>query len=490
MARAAEEREIKLLNYVSYGLGDLYGGGSFFIISTFAMYFLVTVVGMKPALAGLIPGLGKIWDSISDPVMGYITDNTKSRFGRRRVFFLIGIIPIIITFTLIWIPIDAEGQLAIFLYYFFAYLFFYTCSTMVLVPYSALSAEMTLDFQKRNRLTGTRMVFSMTATLTAGVAAQPLIDAFGNQRTGHLVMGIVFGAFFALPYLLVFLGTWELPVAKKPLRKDLNIFRNFGSIFRNRSFQIHIMMYIFAYAGMDVLMAWLKFYMIDYLRRPGFVTIGLGTILITQIIALPIYVRIANKKGHGIAYRIGLGIWALAIALMALQSTDSPSILLILNCFLIGAGMSAGVMIPFQLLPFVADVDELITSEHRAGTYAGAMTLIRKLIQGALVLPLMGLLLELIGYQAHSAEQAVQQSPATLMWLQILFIGSPLILAIAGVLISTRFPITPANHAVLRDEIDRLRSGGSMKDVDPATKDVCEKLSGQKYETLYTLEKS
>lgn len=486
---ATGERELKPFNYISYGLGDLYGGGSFFIISTFSMYFLVTVVGLNPALAGLIPGLGKVWDSISDPLMGYITDNTKSKHGRRRVFFLIGVLPIIVTFTLIWVPFDAGGQFAKFLYYFFAYLFFYTCSTMVLVPYSALSAEMTLDFSKRNRLTGTRMIFSMIATLTAGVVAQPLIDAFGDQRTGHLVMGIFFGLFFALPYLLVFRGTWELPVAKKTPQKDLNIFRNFSSIFQNRSFQYHILMYICAYAGMDVLMAWLKFYLIDYLQRPGFVTIGLGTILITQIVALPVYVKIANKKGHGTAYRIGLSIWAVAIALMGFQAPGSSTILLVLNCFLIGAGMSAGVLIPFQLLPFVADVDELITSEHRAGTYAGAMTLMRKLIQGALVLPLMGLLLELIGYQAHPADVVVTQGPETLMWLRILFIGSPFLLAVTGALISTKFPITPENHAVLRREINRLRTGGRKEDVDPQTKQVCEHLSGLKYEELYSTQK-
>lgn len=480
-----QERELKTRNYLAYGLGDLYGGGSFFIISTFSMYFLITVVGLNPVLAGLIPGLGKVWDSISDPLMGYLTDNTRSRFGRRRVFFLIGIIPIVVTFTLIWVPVAFSSQLAIFFYYFFAYLFFYTCSTMVLVPYSALSAEMTLDFRKRNRLTGTRMIFSMGATLTAGLAAQPLVDAFSTQKQGHLMMGLVFGLFFAIPYILVYLGTWELPVAKKPLAKDYSIFRNFGSIYKNRSFRIHIAMYIFAYAAMDILMAWLKFYMIDYLKNPGFVTIGLGTILITQMLALPVYVRLANKRGHAVAYRIGLIIWAAAISMMAFQQPGGSILLLAINCFFIGAGMSAGVVIPFQLLPFVADVDELMTTEHRAGTYAGAMTLVRKLIQGAFVLPLLGLLLTLIGYQAHPADVELIQNTSTLAWLRVLFVGSPAILAVLGILVSTRFPITPESHAILRGEISRLRQGGAKKEVDPEVRRVCESLSGHSYEELY-----
>jgi len=105
MSQASAERPLKTINCVAYGVGDLYGGGSFFIVSTFAMYYLVAVVGMSPILAGLIPGLGKVWDSISDPLMGYISDHTQSKRGRRRVFFLIAIAPIALTFSLIWMPV-------------------------------------------------------------------------------------------------------------------------------------------------------------------------------------------------------------------------------------------------------------------------------------------------------------------------------------------------------------------------------------------------
>lgn len=477
--------QLKKRNYIAYGLGDLYGGGSFFLISTFSMYFLVSIVGMNPLLAGLIPGIGKIWDSISDPLMGYLTDNNRSRFGRRRVFFIIGIIPIMVTFTLIWLPIPFKNQLSLFLYYFFAYLMFYSCSTMVLVPYSALSAEMTPDFKMRNKLIGTRMVFSMAATLVGGVAAQPLINSFSNQATGHLMMGLLFSIVFAVPYIFVFLGTWELPIEKKNKEGKISIFRNFGSIYRNRTFRIHIAMYICSYAAMDILMAWFKFYVIDYLKNPGVVTIGLGAILITQILVLPFYVKLSNNKGHAFTYRFGLIIWAVAIAAMSLHGPDSSIIILVLNCVIIGAGMSAGVIIPFQLLPFDADVDELITTEKRAGTYAGAMTLIRKLIQGALVLPLLGLLLSIIGYQTMTGGETVIQSAETLIKLRIIFAGAPVLLTIAGIFISFKFPVTPATHSILISEIERLKNGGGKSNVLPEVKAVCEELTGLEYENLY-----
>ncbi|MDC7226744.1 MAG: MFS transporter [Spirochaetales bacterium] len=478
-------RELKPRNYIAYGLGDLYGGGSFFLISTFSMYFLVSVVGMNPVLAGLIPGLGKIWDSISDPLMGYLTDNNKSRFGRRRVFFLIGIIPIMVTFTLIWLPVPFKSQISLFIYYFITYLMFYSCSTMVLVPYSALSAEMTNDFSKRNRLIGTRMVFSMAATLIGGVAAQPLINSFSSQSMGHLMMGLIFAIIFALPYILVFLGTWEIPIERKVKDERSSILKNFSSIYRNRTFRIHILMYICAYAAMDILMAWFKFYVIDYLKNPQVVTFGLGAILITQLIALPVYVRISNRRSHAFAYRTGLIIWALAIAALTIHQPGGSMLRLILNCVCIGAGMSAGVIIPFQLLPFDADVDELITTEKRAGTYAGAMTLIRKLIQGALVLPVLGLLLSLIGYQTSTDGEIIIQTAETMLRLRIIFITAPMLLAVTGILVSFRFPVTPKTHKILMNEIDRLKKGGDKSEVSPETKSVCEKLTGLDYMHLY-----
>ena len=81
-----KERKMTWRTYLAYGGGDLYGGGCFFIVTTFSMYYLVNVIGLHPALAGLIPAIGKVWDAVSDPMMGYISDNTpRTRFGKRRV---------------------------------------------------------------------------------------------------------------------------------------------------------------------------------------------------------------------------------------------------------------------------------------------------------------------------------------------------------------------------------------------------------------------
>lgn len=585
-----QSRKIKVRNQIAYGIGDLYGGGSFFLVSTFAMYYLITVVGLSPLMAALIPGLGKVWDAVSDPLMGYITDNTRSRFGRRRLYFLIGIIPIILSFSLIWLPVSFKSQMATFFYYFVSYLFFYTVITMVMTPYSALSAEMSVNFKERNRLTGTRMIFSLLATLIGGLLAQPIIDMFPDPGQGHLAMGIAFSILFAFPWIFVFLGTWELP-GKKIEKSEMGVFKNFRSVFSNKSFLIHIAMYICSYGALDILMGWIKFYMIDYLNGQHLILFGLGTILIFEIIGLPFYVSYANKKGHSKAYIAGLIIWGISMVLISFHEPFAPGtrpglnagfMLFITNCMLIGAGVSAGVVIPWTILPFTTDVDELITGKKRAGIYSGAMTLIRKLIQGAMVIPLLGLMLTVIGYKqpsrAHVAliqsagkiqqagtsisrvpdfnrisaadhkietsidrfdktfqdlsdnvnrdkisesirnirsqrlkitgkmpaeeyrniglsisesartilrELRIRQAPEAVGWLRILFIISPIVLIVFGIFFATRFKLNPQTHAILISEIERLNKGGSMADVDPDVRKICEDLTGIPYNDLY-----
>ncbi len=202
-----------------------------------------------------------------------------------------------------------------------------------------------------------------------------------------------------MPWIFVFLGTWELPHTHHESDSSVGIFQNFGSIFKNKSFRIHIGMYVCAYAAMDILMGWLLFYLTDCIGKPGMFAILLPALVFAEVLCVPLYAMLSNKFGHAKSFMIGLSIWIAGMIFMAFQTADTPNILLILNSILIGVGLSAGALIPYNLLPYVIDVDELMTKKKRSGTYSGAMTLIRKLIQGALVLPLIGVLLTAIDYK-------------------------------------------------------------------------------------------
>lgn len=451
-------------------------------------------VGLRPSLATLVFGIGKVWDAISDPIMGHLSDRTNSRFGRRRVYLLIAGAPVFISFLLLWMPLGDASQTAKMIYYTGAYILFSTVFTMVMVPYAALNAEMNGDYAVRTRLNGSRIVFSQLSALLAGTLptliirsrTTPGVGGITAEESGYSLMGVVFGALYAVPWNFVFLGSWERPYTdERPDRRRslgaelLGIFKSFATIFRNRSFRVHIAMYIFAYSAMDIVMAMMIYFMTYNLGRPDLYPIGMGSLLLTQILMLPVYVRISNRKGKGFAYSMGLSIWGLALLGALPYGPETPLALFVLLCVLIGSGLSAGVMIPWAILPSVTDVDEMITGRRRAGIYSGSMTLFRKLVQGLIALPIVGIVLESIGYVANQP-----QSPATLTAMKLFFVLGPLLLILAGVIIAFRFKITPRTHAVLTAELQRLRDGGSKESVDPETRQLLQELTGIRYEEL------
>jgi|YNPMSStandDraft_2_1061718.scaffolds.fasta_scaffold00336_14 oligogalacturonide transporter len=476
-------RKLKFSNYIAYGIGDIYGGGSFLIINTLFLFFLTDIAKLPPALAGLVIFFGKFWDAVTDPIMGYISDNTRTKFGRRRIYFLIGIVFVFITFLLIWIKVDFSNYIVNFLYYAFAYILFSTAFTLVMIPYSALNADMTGEYKERTKLTGFRMFFSQFSSLICGTLPKMIINRFNGDAKGFLYMGTIFGIFFAIPWIFVFLGTFEDEERYKDqeVQSIKEFFKGILSIFKNRSFKIHIGMYIAAYVAMDFIMALFIYYLQKYLKKPGLYVPCMGVLLITEILFLPFYVFISNKFGKGHAYRLGLPIWGLGLLISFFLTPSSPSYLVILVCFIIGAGLSAGVYVPYAILPSVVEVDNLITTKNRAGLYSGGMTLIRKIVQ-AIALALIGLYLQFIKYDAN----AKILSDYTLNGIKFGFFIFPFILIILGLYFGIKFKITPKTFEIVKNEINRLKNGGSLYDANPEDKKVCEILTGLPYEKLYS----
>jgi oligogalacturonide transporter len=448
-------RTISWKNIIFYGMGDLYGGGSFMIIGLFFLYFLTDVVGLPPAMAGLVFTLGEVWDAVSDPMMGIISDRTHSRFGRRRVYLLAGIVPVFLSFAALWIPVTFSGDMATFLFYGGVYLLFNTVFTMVMVPYSALNADMTPDYRLRTRLSGTRIIFSQVSTLIAATVPKVIIDGASSDSAGFLLMGLIFGAVYALPFLMVYFGTFEELTEREEIPVTL---RTLKTIFLNRSFRVHIGMYIAAYTAIDILMALFLYFMKYYMEREGLYTLAIGSLIVTQISMLPLFTWLANRRGKAFAYRAGLALSICGfLVLLLFLRPDSPLLLVILPSVLIGAGLSAASMIPWAMLPTVVDVDELMSGSRRSGLYAGGMTLIRKIAQGVIALPAVGFMLDILGFIPNRPQTELVREGIRLF----LIIGPSLLFA-AGILVSFGFHVTPKTHAIIRREIARRRGDDAI----------------------------
>ena len=172
---------------LAYACGDIYGGGAFMVFSLLFMNFLVLVEGISVVAATMIIFIGRVWDAFFDPIMGRISDRTRSRFGRRRFYFLIGMLPVYVSFVMLFYGFGLRQEThhtAIVVYYTISYIFWGMSFSLVMVPYNAILSDMTSDYNERTSFTTLRMVFSGAASLVCAVVPSMIIKGWAAARSG------------------------------------------------------------------------------------------------------------------------------------------------------------------------------------------------------------------------------------------------------------------------------------------------------------------
>ena len=283
---------------ISYGLGDMSSNIIFAAISFYLLYFMVNVAGLNPALAGLIFIIAKLWDAITDYFMGILSDKTQTRWGKRRVYMLFGAIPYGLAFVLLWFaPFNAGTQQWVkFLYYTLAYMTFNTLWTIVYVPYNALTANMTKDYDERTSLNGIRIICAnigmlLGAALFAFFAegeSSLFATLFGSIKNGYLMAGLLFGIIAAMIMLICVKGVKERYESNATYTQSF--FKTLKEFFSLPEFRHTMMYYLLSMVGFDIIMAVFLFFVNDSL---GFGVIGGGEISMI-FIALPLVFAILS----------------------------------------------------------------------------------------------------------------------------------------------------------------------------------------------------
>lgn len=441
-----------------FGFGDVYGGGVFNIINFFYAIFLTDVVKIPPQYASIIFLVGKIWDAVTDPIMGFISDRTNTRFGRRRPYFLAGVPFIFLSFVMVWYPVSFESVFARFLYAFFSYIFLNTVVTMVLIPYTAMSAEITLDYNERTAINSLRLIFSLVSSLLCAVLPMMIVKAAGDVKKGYLLMSVIFGLFFALPYLGVFAFTREHNF--KPATTKLSFKELILEPLKIRTFRLYLAMFLFAYLAIDTVSVIFPYYMKYYIGKPFFVSAVLGVLLITEIIFVPIYAFVARKKSKNFAYIIGAFIWAIGGILTLVMKPEWSNMILLGFAAVIGAGVSAVAVMPHTILGDVTDVGELKFNERREGTISSMATFLRK-VASAVVQALILLILGAVGYVNPKGNEIPTQPSSVITTIRVILAFGPIILLTFGVIAALRYPLKPKLHEELKKLLKERREKGS-----------------------------
>jgi len=435
------KEKLPLLTKLIYGAGDLGFSMNNSLITAFFSVFMVTVVGMPPGLVAIIFIVGRSWDFINDPIIGHLSDRTRTRWGRRRPFLLFGAIPFGLSFILLWLSPNLS-QTGLVIYYSVAYIIYELLATTVYMPYFALTPELTDDYDERTKLTSFRMMFNIIGSLTAYVL--PLL-IIGNDWTlatkqGVTIMAMVAAVIAATPILGVFFGTRE----KKEYQTEVppKFLPSLKAAFKNRPFVFGALIYLFTWMTIIVVESNLQFFIIYILERPSQSMIIMVSIFVTAIFALPIWNWVSKNWNKRYAYIGGVAFWAIVMIVLIFMTPETPFWLILILCIMAGIGVSAAQVLPWAIIPDAIEWEEWHTGERNEGMIYSLITLLGK-VGMAIAQPLGLLILQLSRFQEG---QGVVQPASALMGIRLVIGILPALLLFSGIMMAVFYPLTRKQH--------------------------------------------
>ena len=429
---------------VIYGLGDWGNTTTSSIIGFFFSFFLTDIAGLPPLYVAPVLLIGGIWDAVNDPIIGVLADRVHTRWGRRRPLFLFGALPLALSFMMLWWVPPWPEPIAKAAYYAVAYILFDTSFTLVTVPYSALTAELTEDYDERTSLTGYRMAVSMAGGLVAVIAVPLLIEQFPDPSTGYMVAAVLFGLTAALPYLMLFFSIRERPLTRR--QPPLGVFSGFFYTFRNRAFRYVAGVYLTAWITVNLVAALMQYYLTYWMKMADQLEIVLGLVQGAALLFIPVVVWLSGRLGKQSAYAVGLSWWAVVMLALAFLPPEAQALAYLLAA-LAGFGVAAAHVIPWSMVPDVIEADELETGQRREGAFYGFLVFIMK-TGSAFALAFVQWVLHQTGYVAGA-----EQPNSALLAIRVLIGPLPAALLVLSIILAFKFPINRARHAELRRQL-------------------------------------
>jgi Na+/melibiose symporter-like transporter len=430
---APTRARIPLTRHLNYSLGMLAPSALLVFSRSFLLFFYSQVVGLDPWLAGIALTLGRIWDAVSDPLMGTISDRTRSRWGRRRPYIILGALPLALTYIAMWVPPDGWSQASLFVYLTATDILFNTLITVVTIPYSSLGAELSDDYHERTKVTAIRMLFYQVGWFVGAVGVrinQWLLDmandvggAWGTVlafREGYAVCAVLFGVVTVIT--LVWSG-WTVPERKADAPHTVGYFQGYLKTLQSRAFVIVILAFLAASVFETIGFSIFPFLIGFWYYQGDMAAMNLNLLWIMMplfFVSFPavwFWTWVSRRLGKKTTMLIGTAASAVTIMLHYPTITPySPNLIWVIMIVFGWAIASVNFLIS-SLIPDIVDEDELSTGgRRREGSFFGMQAFVSKL-GSALGLLLVGGVLSLIGFQ----EGAAQQSAVTIEWLRIFF---------------------------------------------------------------------
>ncbi len=452
--------KLTLSTKLAYGAGDLGPAITANVLAVFLLIFFTNVAGLNAALAGSVLLIGKVWDAINDPIVGILSDRTRSQWGRRLPWMFLGAIPFGITFFLQWLVPSFAGNLegnrwGLFWYYVVIGIIFHSFYTVVNLPYTALTAEITQDYDERTSLNSFRFAFSIGGSILSLLVALAVFALIPNNPVQqYMALAGICAVLAVLPLYWCIFGIRKRVLALEQHRVDqtagaetIPLLQQIKIAFRNRPFLFVCGIYLCSWLAVQNTVAIIPYFVKSWmgLSNSAFTQIILA-VQVTALAMLFVWAKLSERVGKKAVYFMGMSLWIIAeLGLFFLQPGQVG--LMYVLAVMAGFGVSTAYLIPWSMIPDVIELDELNTGQRREGVFYSFMLVLQKMGL-AIGLFLVGQILQQSGFVESVAGQPEPLQPESALTAIRWMIGPlPALILVIGLALAYFYPITRESHA-------------------------------------------
>lgn len=433
-------------------------------LNTIAYPIYNIVLGMSPTLIGIVLAIARIWDALTDPLMGSISDNARTRWGRRRPFIALGAVLCALTFPLIWFVPTTWGPGWAFGYFLGTTLLFFTAFTVYGVPYLTLGYEMSTNSNERVRISAVRAIVSkLTFFIVPWVFSIAQLPYFQSPIAGMRTLGLVIGGLFIVLALPTVLLTRERYAARATTQAKVPLMTGVRLTVQNRPFRYVVGIVLGLLVGTN-LVAQMGVYVNSYYVFAGDTVAGAmlhakaqTLYAVAGMISVPIVSRLATRHGklRVIRWCIGIGILA-SLSKYFCYSREIPELQYV-SMLLLSPSFSGFWVLVDPMKADVADYDEHQSGLRREGMYAAMANWFEKTVMTVAVFAA-GLMLDLSGFDAA---KGALQTPGSLLSLRIIFAAVPAVALGLSLWLAIRYPLTDDHVKAIKRELNQRAPAGA-----------------------------
>lgn len=456
----AEKDRLSFREKLSYGSGLVGFSFGYSGINALAYPIFNITLGVSPTLIGLVLSISRLWDAITDPWMGSISDNCRWRWGRRKPFILIGSVLCALVFPLMWWVPTNVGPDAAFWWFLIGALLFFTAFTVFSVPYMSLSYELTPDSRERTRLAGfSSFVGKVTTMSLPWVYRVAQSDVFSSTLQGMRVLSLLIGLAFVASAIPIMLNCKERFSRTAAKQRKIGVWEGIRETAKNRPFVALVLISMTMQAGMSMIGS-LGIYVNSYYIFAGDTKAGAacaaigGTVYsVLSMIAIPFVMWCANRFGKRRAMLVCLISCLAATASKFFCYTPALPWLQFVSVVLMAPGQTAFFVLLGPMKADTADYDEYRTGMRREGTYAAVSAWVEK-VGLTCALFMSGAILDLTGFRI---ELGADQGDGVMLLIRVLFAFVPAVAILLSLYLLRFYPLTEDQMFKIRDEMEAKR---------------------------------